>query len=209
MTTNPWLPHVSSEPTTPAPVPAPPGRRHHELGARRPQLGVPVPDRVDQLPTRDQPNIAALWWLGVHGGAGETTLARLLPGTRPAEHAWPRPPATTYVPTRVVLAARSHASGLRAAQKAATHWAAGAMPDVQLLGLVIVADAPGRLPKPLRELAALVSGGVPQTWHVPWIESWRLGDDVALETAPREVRRLITDLTALTPQLGPAAGDDR
>ncbi|MBX9244627.1 hypothetical protein ICW40_07365 [Actinotalea ferrariae] len=109
----------------------------------------------------------------------------------------------------MVLVARPHASGLRAAQKAATHWAAGALPDVQLLGLVIVADAPGRLPRPLRELAALVSGGVPQTWQVPWIESWRLGDDVALESAPREVRRLIADLTALAPNLGPAAGTDR
>jgi len=209
MTSNPWLPRTSGEDVAPPPVASATGQAYRAPSARRPQFGVPVPDRVDQLPLRDQPSVATVWWLGVHGGAGESTLARLLVGSRSAEHAWPRPPATTYVPTRVALVARSHASGLRAAQKAATHWAAGALPDVELLGLVVVADAPGRLPKPLRELAALVSGGVPQTWHVPWIESWRLGDDVPLEAAPREVRRLITDLTALSPQLGPAAGDDR
>jgi hypothetical protein len=30
-----------------------------------------------------------VWWLGVHGGAGESTLARLFKGTRAAEHRWP------------------------------------------------------------------------------------------------------------------------
>lgn len=206
MTINPWLPRTSAETVVPA---APVAPRPETRGPRtdRPQLGVPVPDQVDQLPIHHQPSTAPLWWLGVHGGAGESTLARLLPGARPANHAWPRPPATTYVPTRVVLVTRSHASGLHAAQKAATHWASGALGDVHLLGLVIVADAPGRLPRPLRDLAALVAGGVPRTWHLPWIEDWRLGHDVTLQTSPREVRGLITDLTALIPDSGPATGD--
>jgi hypothetical protein len=97
----------------------------------------------------------------------------------------------------VVLIARSSGRGLRAAQAAATQWAAGLAPNVEVLGLVIVADAPGRLPRPLRELAQLVSGGVPRTWTVPWVESWRLGEPVALDSAPREVRRLVDELTAL------------
>ncbi|WP_308463450.1 DUF6668 family protein [Cellulomonas carbonis] len=161
---------------------------------------------VDQLPIHQQPAPVAVWWLGVHGGAGESTLARLLPGGRAAGHAWPRPPATTYTPTRVVLVARSHASGLQAAQRAATHWASGHLPDMEVLGLVIVADAPGRLPRPLRDLAALVCGGVPRAWHVPWNEDWRLGRDATAETAPAAVRRLLADLHALIPSSGPAAG---
>lgn len=205
MTTNPWLSHAASEPAA-APEVVQRVRERRGPSALGPQQGVPAPDMVDQLPFREQPAPAALWWLGVHGGAGESTLARLVPGARAAGHAWPRPPISGPVPVRLVLVSRSHASGLRAAQKAATHWAAGGVGEVELLGLVVVADAPGRLPRPLRDLAALVAGGVPRTWHVPWVEDWRLGHDVTPETAPREVRRLIADLTALIPDSGPAIG---
>ena len=89
------------------------------------------------------------------------------------------------------------ADGSRAAQAAATQWAAGLVPGVDVLGLVIVADAPGRLPRPLRDFAHLVGGGVPRTWNVPWIELWRLGEPPALSDAPREVRRLVDELHAL------------
>ncbi len=192
-TGNPWL----SRPATPeagAPEvvesPLPPA-----TGPLAPQRGVPAPDHVDQLPTRDRHNAADLWWLGTHGGAGESSLATLVPEWPAAGHGWPRAPGTE--PERVVLVARSHMRGLRAAQAAATQWASGLVPHVEVLGLVIVADAPGRLPRPLREFAHLVSGGVPRTWHVPWVESWRLGEPPALPDAPREVRRLIDELTAL------------
>lgn len=89
-------------------------------------------------------------------------------------------------------------SGLQAAQAAATQWAAGLVPNVEVLGLAIVADAPGRLPRPLRDFARLVGGGVPRTWSVPWIESWRLGEPITLPNAPREVRRMVDELTTLT-----------
>ena len=98
--------------------------------------------------------------------------------------------------------ARSNVRGLRAAQSAATTWAAGLAPSVDVVGLVVVADAPGRLPRALRDLHQLVAGGVPRTWLVPWIEAWRIGEPISLDTAPREVRRLVDDLRAL---LGPGA----
>lgn len=164
-------------------------------GPAYPQSGVPAPDLVDQLPVREQRTTAELWWVGAHGGAGESSLAALMPDWTAADHAWPRPPGETA--HRAVLVTRSHMSGLRAAQAAATQWAAGLVPHVELLGLVIVADAPGRLPRPLREFAKLVGGGVPRTWYVPWSESWRLGEQKALSDAPREVRRLVDDLSAL------------
>jgi hypothetical protein len=47
---------------------------------------------------------------------------------------------------------RTHASGLCAAQAAVRQWAAGVLPNVRLL--VPVADAPGKLSKPLKEPAA-------------------------------------------------------
>jgi len=189
---NPWISRPTDpEPASPAisaPPVAPP------TGPLGPQRGVRAPDRVDQLPTYDRP-AANLWWLGAHGGAGESTLAALVPAWPAADHGWPRPPADAA--TRVVLVARTNAHGLRAAQAAATQWAAGLVPHVDLLGLVLIADAPGRIPRPLRDLAQVVSGGVPRTWNVPWIESWRLGEPPALTDAPREVRRLVDELSAL------------
>jgi hypothetical protein len=151
---------------------------------------------ADRLPKRGVDRPAPLWWVGVHGGAGETTLEHLIAGSRAAAHAWPI--GYDGATTNVVLVARSNASGLAAAQRAAIEWASGVIPSVNLIGLVIVADAPGKPPKPLRELAHLVSGGVPQTWHVPWVEGWRLGETPDLQRAPRDVRALIASVSVLT-----------
>lgn len=195
---NPWVSQPVA-PQTPTSTESAAPTSAIASGPRAPQRGIPVPDRVDQLPTRDHHVAADLWLLGAHGGAGESSLAELVLQWRSAGHAWPRVPGHT-LRSRVLLTARSNVRGLRAAQSIATQWAAGLAPFVDLVGLVIVADAPGKTPRPIRELTQLVSGGVPRTWHVPWIESWRLGDPVALESAPRPVRRLVDDLqTVLAP----------
>jgi hypothetical protein len=198
---NPWISRPASPPdVSPEPASSLPAR---PTGPTAPQRGIPAPDRADQLPTVEFRTPAVLWWVGVHGGAGESSLAQLVPGWRGTEHAWPSVPSDRGRGRgRTVLVARSNVRGLRAAQAAATQWAAGLVPWVDVVGLVVVADAPGRLPRPLRDLHQLVAGGVPRTWTVPWIESWRLGDSVSLDAAPREVRRLVDDLRAL---LGPGA----
>ena len=67
-----------------------------------------------------------------------------------------------------------------------------------LLGLVLIADAPGRLPHALRQLAALVAGGVPAVWSLPWIEAWRVGEPAGPQNAPKVVRQLLEDLRAMT-----------
>ncbi len=188
---HPWL----AGPALPQQAP-PPLRARRELPRpAAPQPGVPAPDNADRLPRRDVNRPAPLWWLGVHGGAGETTLANLVAGSRTAGHAWPI--GYDGARTNVVLVARSNAAGLAAAQRAAIEWASGVLPSVNVLGLVIVADAPGKLPKPLRELAHLVSGGVPRAWHMPWIEAWRLGETPDLEHAPKDVRTLIVSVSDL------------
>ena len=97
----------------------------------------------------------------------------------------------------MVLVARTHAYGLRAAQSAIREWAAGDV-EVLLLGLVLLADAPGRLPHALRQLAGLIAGGVPAVWSLPWIEAWRVGELPAAHNAPKVVRRLLEDLRAMT-----------
>ncbi len=189
---NPWL----SRPTTPPPSQvAPVASVPDAVGPVAPQRGIPAPDRVDQLPVHDRGATAALWWVGAHGGSGESTLAALMPGTQAAGHAWPRTPSQT--PARTVLVARGDARGLRAAQDAMRQWAAGLVPSVEVLGLVVMADAPGRVPRSLRDLLQVVSGGVPRTWSVPWVEAWRVGEPPALSSSPREVQRLVDELTAI------------
>lgn len=201
---NPWLTRAVPETEVPAaesaePTPPP------ATGPTAPQC-VPVPDAVDRLPRRRWTVSATVWWVGVHGGSGESSLAALLPSSRSSGHAWPVPPSwpTLGVPARVILVARSNARGLQAAQHAAAEWASGGVPEVDLLGLVMVADAPGKLPRGLRDLAGLVAGGVPRTWRIPWIEAWRSGETFAADAAPKEVLRLLADVRALVP-FSPAA----
>jgi hypothetical protein len=162
------------------------------------QGGVVLPGPLDRLARRllDDGEQAAVWWLGAHGGAGESTLEELFSGSRAADHSWPLTGANV-APARVVLVARTHAHGLRAAQSAIREWAAGDA-HVLLLGLVLIADAPGRLPHGLRQLADLIAGGVPAVWSIPWIEAWRVGEPPAPHNAPKVVRRLLEDLRAMT-----------
>ncbi|MDX3366086.1 hypothetical protein PV387_08590 [Streptomyces sp. ME02-6987-2C] len=96
-----------------------------------------------------------------------------------------------------MLVARSSAGGLKAAQSAAQQWASGMVTGIDLLGLVVVADAPGRRPKILQDLVRLVSGAVPRLWQIPWVEAWRLGEPPSSHQ-PKECAPLAHDLTRLT-----------
>ena len=185
---NRWISLGNDSVDDPAPVVVDEPSTLLRTGPSKPQLSVPQPDHVDRLPRRSVADGSAdYWWLGVHGGAGESSLARLDKSTRAAEHHWPQAAAGAVV----VLVARSNIHGLRAAQRAATEWASGSLPGIQLAGLVVVADAPGRLPKELRDFARVVGGGVPHLWHVPWIEGWRLGHEVPIELLPKDLRTVL------------------
>jgi hypothetical protein len=189
---NPWLTAPTTRPNPPS-SPPPELSTHH--GATAPQASVPTPDTADRLPRKQTEQTATVWWLGTHGGAGESTLAGLAAKTRAASHAWPVPSPHTG-PHRVVLVARTNYAGLLSAQRAATEWASGSLDEgVELIGLVLIADAPGRLPKPLRDYAQLIAGGVPRLWHLPWIDSWRLGPAIAGVVATKAFLGLFADLS--------------
>ena len=171
-------------PVAALPEPAPP--------VTGPAGPLPMLEADPALPVVPEGRTAALWLVGAHGGAGESTLACLVPDWQAAGHAWPESAAG---PAACVLTARTSAAGLLAAQAALRQWAAGDAP-VDLAGLVLLADAPGRLPRPLRDLAGLVAGGAPRCWSIPWIEAWRLGEP----HLTGDVTRLIRDLTAVIRQ---------
>ncbi|MFJ8166503.1 DUF6668 family protein [Streptomyces sp. NPDC096136] len=140
------------------------------------------------------------WWLGCHGGAGVTSLGQAVPGGHDAGRVWPVPRAGHSHP--VVLVARCDYGGLTAVQTAASQWASGAVPGVDLLGVVLTPySAERRLPRPLRDLRRLVSGGVPRTWVLPWVEGWRLGEPPAARPS-RELVALGGELSRLTSSTG-------
>jgi hypothetical protein len=156
-----------------------------------PLKGMVEPDAADRLARRTMSGSAALWIIGAHGGAGESRIADLL-GARATDHCWPVLQGGSE--PRVLLVCRADMRGLTAARSALTQWVSGATPKVDLLGLAILADAPGKTPKALRDFAAIVGGGAPRLWTLPWVEAWRLGND----TAPtREFQRFITDIATL------------
>ena len=194
MPDNPWVrPAPSSEPA-PGIVEAPVDGPAQLLGVTAPQYGVPVPDRADRLPQRKTPHVATTWWLGVTGGSGESTLASLARGSCPADHAWPIPENRGSV-CRVVLVARTNYGGLAAAQRAAIEWASGVLGDaVRVDGLVLIPDMPGRMPKELRHLAQVVSGGLPHTWSLPWVDAWRFGPLDPSAELPKEFHAFLADL---------------
>lgn len=149
-----------------------------------------------------------VWVVGCHGGAGETTLARLIPGARPGGRAWPVHDFTGHPPADaapwVLLVARTHLAGLTAAQQAVAAWAARDTPPVFLVGLVLSADAPGKLPRPLAQLAAVIGGGVPAVWQLPWQETWRF--DPQPPPRPRALSPLLGHLQALSTAPTPTQG---
>jgi hypothetical protein len=198
MTQNPWTRQQqqtpASGPQEPSTAP-PPQPDFSPRGPSAPQHGVPPPAEDERLPKFAIPVADTLWWVGVHGGAGETTMSLLLPGTRAANHRWPIPPPP--VPTPVILVARTHGSGLRAAQRAAIEWASGVVQGVAVLGLVLIADAPGRLPRVLDDFADIVGGGVPRVWDIPWIEEWRRGEAPTPDNTPDEVFEVLESIYAL------------
>lgn len=147
---------------------------------------VPTPSK---LAVRTAP---LLWVVGVHGGAGTTTVAQLV-GEDVGEltAVLPRPVPPNYQRPRVVFVARAHAAGLGALTEMARYWASG-QAGIELLGVVVVDDGP-KLPKSAQAEIKHIGGMVPTLWHLPWHEPWRTVTDPT-DTATRRARKTATQI---------------
>jgi hypothetical protein len=165
-----------------------------------PLRGMIEPDTAERLARRAFAGSASLWVAGAHGGSGESRIADLIDGARVTDHGWPV--LQDGSKPRVLLVCRADMRGLTAARSALTQWVSGAAPAVDLLGLAVLADAPGKTPKALRDFAAIVGGGAPRFWTLPWVEAWRQGES----TPPplREYQRFLSDLAALASDTTPS-----
>jgi len=191
---NPLLPTAPPPPPPPEQVEPSPvlgGELAARFGPQEPLTNVSAPSGGG-LPTERVTADPLLWVVGVHGGCGASTVAALL-----GEDALELPQRLPMTPEgapppRVLLVARTHATGLHYAGWMAAHWARGET-GVALLGLVVLDDAP-RLPPVLITDIKRVAGMVPALWHLPWVEAWRTSLDLDLATVPRRTRKSITQI---------------
>jgi hypothetical protein len=138
--------------------------------------------------------------VGAHGGAGTSTVARLL-GANDVGRRWPD--GVGELPPRVLLVARTHAAGLMAVSQALAGYCASVDHRYGpfLAGVVLVPDAPGRLPKPLRRrIKVLESATV--VHRLPWVAEWRLSATASDREVAGRLRAFAEQAAlALTPAL--------
>lgn len=130
----------------------------------------------DAIPGSPESFPPAFWLIGAHGGAGVSTLEKVWTPAGDAHRCWP----VHDTHTGCVIVARSTCMGLLAAAQTAL----GADPGCKVLGVVVVADAPGRIPRPLvHQLEVLrESDAIPAVWTIDYIPGLRLSttDELAV-----------------------------
>ncbi|MET8894959.1 DUF6668 family protein [Streptomyces albogriseolus] len=132
---------------------------------------VTAPEAAPPWPAPARATARRFSWVGLHGGAGVSTLAAVY-GGHDCGRSWPGPDA----PRSVLLVARTHAGGLDAVPPAVELFRRGEAPHgLDLDAVVLVADAPGRLPRPLAHRVRLIEPLI-DVYRVPWVPDWRLGD---------------------------------
>lgn len=160
-----------------------------EIWIRGPVPGTAEPARWQEPGGGEQGHVAVgarrFAWVATHGGAGTSTLAAVF-GGHDAGRNWPRPDQGE--PGSVLLVGRTHAAGLDAVSHTLDTFRRGeAPPGLDLDAVVLVADAPGRLPRPLAQRVQAIDSMI-DVYQVPWIPAWRIGDLTA--ATPRETAAL-------------------
>lgn len=163
-----------------------------------PPLAPPVPPGEPGLQGVIVTPSALVYVVGLHGGAGTSTLADLireeaaglsLPGDAALEgnKIWPIS-SVPGAPINVIAVARTHYRGLQVAERFALAWAAGELPG-RLLGIVFVDDGP-QLAKAQLKAVERIGRMTPHGWRIPWAEAWRLGEP-SLKTSSSRARWII------------------
>lgn len=125
--------------------------------------------------------------IGTHGGAGVSTLVRLLDPSRSGTAVEWRTGMAADTDRVPLLVARSTASGASAAAGWITQW----RPDLPRPVLVLVADAPFRAPPIVRYRVRALSSQVAGVVEVPYMFLLRHLDDPADALTDRKIIRAV------------------
>ncbi|MEE2061822.1 DUF6668 family protein [Rhodococcus artemisiae] len=161
--------------------------------------GLKMPNADRLAPVLDAPlhvpgsgRAPAFWMVGAHGGSGASSLARAWAPAGDALRTWP---AADRYPLAVIVA-RTHITGLLAAHDLVLQATAHRIGGCAFLGVVTVADTPGKLPSTLRRKHSLLATAVHtaggRMWQIPYLDAYRVVDPAQLP---------IWDPTAVTPEL--------
>lgn len=142
-----------------------------------PRAGVVPPPESRRAAIWDRPIPGAgraplVWLLGVHGGAGASTLAHVLAPAADSGRRWPG--VFDRESPFVVLVARETIAGLTRAHDLLRQHHSGFAGPSQVLGLITVAARPGRMAPEIRRYRDVVGALAGQIWQVPWYEEWTL-----------------------------------
>ena len=149
-------------------------RKSGDLSMRLPERELPIWDRPIPLPDRSPSPM--LWLLGAHGGAGVSTLAHVLAPAGDCGDRWPG--GYGKQSPYVAIVARETVSGLVKAGELLRQHTAGHGGPSTIIGLITVADRPGRkLPKQIQQTRDVVTALVGRDWRIGWIEQYPLARD--------------------------------
>lgn len=148
----------------------------HTTGPEHPPLADPplkpavtLPDIWSTTPATGQVYAAAVQLVGLHGGAGTSTMASLL-GYQAVDAGRGLDNVDPTIP--VLFVTRSHAQGLNLALRLGQSVAAKTLDPLMILGVVVVHDAP-TLSKGLARTLRSVTKSLPHCWVVPWDDDFR------------------------------------
>lgn len=127
--------------------------------------------------------------VSAHAGAGSTAVSSVT-GISECGMDWDSVSASSGV----IVVARGDMRGLTALSDAARAWSEGAIKGV-LVGAVVNADHPKEL-KELKTFREFVCRGFPQSWFIPFVDSWRLQPG-SREGLPKGAMRVFNDLAML------------
>lgn len=213
MTTNPFLPTEAPPPPREVDIPdSVLGSTELLNGPASPALAPSPAGDVKTWQLTEHPADSGLVVMGLHGGSGASTVAALLAtADRSLDDLWPStdgglgwPVASGWArprpPLNVVAVYRPHRAGIEAATEFARTWAADALPDSHLLGIIAVDDGPNLL-QAQKQAVKRIGMMTPHGWHLPWIEQWRIAPP-DFETLPRRVRKTVRSIRKVMDQEG-------
>lgn len=170
-------------------------------GPTRPGLSPTLEAPAQAWETQNVGPLKGIAVMGLHGGAGATTLAALLgDGATDVGRAWPishNPWTAKAWPIPVIAVALNDYTGLRAADTFVRSWATEQLTGSHLSALVLI-DAGPRISDARKKSTKRLLRMVPRGTHLPWMDSWL---DAPPDPArlPVRIKRIIKLLNTPTP----------